>query len=68
MSDCLEKGKPAHAGVPETAFEMRANVLAEKGYKLARIEQTETPKMMEERCRNMARPTKFDKVIKLILI
>ena len=30
MSDCLEKGKPAHAGVPEAAFEMRANFLVEK--------------------------------------
>ena len=63
MSDCLEKGKPAHAGVPEAAFEMRANFLVEKGYKLARIEQTETPKMMEARCKGMARPTKFDKVV-----
>ncbi len=31
------------------------------GYKVARIEQTETPAQMSERCAQMSRPSKFDK-------
>ncbi len=54
----------AHCGFPEAAFQRYANVLIEKGHKVARIEQTETPKMMEARCKKLARPaTKFDKVV-----
>lgn len=34
-----------------------------KGYKVARIEQTETPQMMDERIKTMKRPTKFDRVV-----
>ncbi|CAG0884132.1 unnamed protein product [Cyprideis torosa] len=30
---------------------------------VARIEQTETPEMMAERCQRMTRPTKFDRVV-----
>ena len=30
---------------------------------MARIEQTETPDMMAERCKKLARPTKFDRVV-----
>lgn len=31
---------------------------------MARIEQTETPDMMEERLKTMVKKTKFDKVVK----
>lgn len=41
-----------------------ANMLIERGYKVARCEQTETPEMMENRCKSMGKPTKFDKVVK----
>lgn len=38
-------------GFPEIAYGRFSSTLVEKGYKVARIEQTETPDMMNERCR-----------------
>lgn len=58
------KGTWAHSGFPEIGFGRFSDVLVQKGYKVARVEQTETPDMMEARCKKMARPTKFDKVVK----
>ncbi|GFX60169.1 hypothetical protein TNCV_4533301 [Trichonephila clavipes] len=46
------KGDFAHAGFPEIAFGRYSECLIGKGYKVARVEQTETPQMMEERCKN----------------
>ncbi|VDL59976.1 unnamed protein product [Hymenolepis diminuta] len=43
------KGEMAHAGFPEIAFQRMANRLLQKGYKVARIEQTETPEAMAKR-------------------
>ncbi|VDN96821.1 unnamed protein product [Rodentolepis nana] len=43
------KGELAHAGFPEIAFQRMANRLLQKGYKVARIEQTETPEGMAKR-------------------
>ena len=57
------KGETAHAGFPEVAYSRYAATLVEKGYKVARIEQTETPAMMEERVKKTAKTTKFDKVV-----
>ncbi len=57
------KGDCAHAGFPEKAYKRYADVLIQKGYKVARIEQTETPQMMEERCKKLRKTTKFDKVV-----
>lgn len=36
--------------------------LIEQGFKVARVEQTETPEMMAERCKGK-KVTKFDKVV-----
>ncbi|XP_035177058.1 DNA mismatch repair protein Msh6 isoform X1 [Oxyura jamaicensis] len=58
------KGSWAHSGFPETAFGRFSDVLVQKGYKIARVEQTETPEMMEARYKSMAHPTKFDKVVR----
>ncbi|XP_052006608.1 DNA mismatch repair protein Msh6 [Xyrauchen texanus] len=58
------KGAWAHSGFPEIGFGRFSDVLVQKGYKVARVEQTETPEMMEVRCKAMARPTKFDRVVK----
>ncbi|XP_076141920.1 DNA mismatch repair protein Msh6 [Alosa pseudoharengus] len=58
------KGAWAHSGFPEIAFGRFSDVLVQKGYKVARVEQTETPDMMEARCKKMARPTKFDRVVR----
>jgi len=57
------RGEVAHAGFPEVAYSRYAATLVEKGYKVARIEQTETPAMMEERVKKTHKPTKFDKVV-----
>lgn len=40
-----------------------AATLIELGYKVARVEQTETPEMMADRCKER-KVTKFDKVVK----
>ncbi|XP_067901328.1 DNA mismatch repair protein Msh6 [Heterodontus francisci] len=58
------KGSWAHSGFPEIAFGRFSNVLVQKGYKVARVEQTETPEMMEARCKSLAHPTKFDRVVR----
>ncbi|KAI4812540.1 hypothetical protein KUCAC02_023919 [Chaenocephalus aceratus] len=64
--DFLNRTTPgtwAHSGFPEIGFARFSDVLVQKGYKVARVEQTETPDMMEARCKKMARPTKFDRVV-----
>ncbi|EDV19356.1 uncharacterized protein TRIADDRAFT_33687, partial [Trichoplax adhaerens] len=53
----------AHCGFPEIAFSRYAETLAQRGYRVVRVEQTETPQMMEERVKSSTRPTKFDKVV-----
>ncbi|XP_067666471.1 DNA mismatch repair protein Msh6-like [Haliotis asinina] len=59
------KGEHAHSGFPEIAYSRYADSLIQKGYKVARVEQTETPDMMADRCKQMSRTaTKFDKVVK----
>ncbi|XP_050439278.1 DNA mismatch repair protein Msh6 [Adelges cooleyi] len=58
------KGDFAHVGFPESAYGRFSAILVEKGYKVARIEQTETPDMMTERCKTMKKTTKFDKVVR----
>ncbi|CAL4157530.1 unnamed protein product, partial [Meganyctiphanes norvegica] len=58
------KGDFAHSGFPEIAYGRFSANLLDKGYKVARVEQVETPDMMEKRCKQMARPTKFDKALK----
>ncbi|XP_028676496.1 DNA mismatch repair protein Msh6 [Erpetoichthys calabaricus] len=58
------KGTWAHSGFPEIGFGRFSDVLVQKGYKVARIEQLETPEMMEARCKTIARPTKFDRVVR----
>lgn len=58
------KGTWAHSGFPEIGFGRFSDVLVQKGYKVARVEQTETPEMMEARCKTLVKPTKFDRVVK----
>lgn len=54
----------AHSGFPESAYEKMASTLIERGYKVARVEQTENPAMMEERCKREGTKGKFAKVMK----
>ncbi|MGH0172526.1 UNVERIFIED_CONTAM: hypothetical protein FKN15_063799 [Acipenser sinensis] len=64
MALVFMKGSWAHSGFPEIGFGRYSDVLVQKGYKVARVEQLETPDMMEARCKTMARPTKFDRVVR----
>ncbi|XP_015590285.1 probable DNA mismatch repair protein Msh6 [Cephus cinctus] len=58
------RGEFAHSGFPEIAYGRFSASLIERGYKVARVEQTENPDMMSQRCSKMTKPTKFDKVVK----
>ncbi|KAK6167624.1 hypothetical protein SNE40_021604 [Patella caerulea] len=59
------KGEHAHSGFPEIAYSRYADSLIAKGYKVGRCEQTETPDMMAERCKQMtSNVTKYDKVVR----
>ncbi|XP_043250330.1 probable DNA mismatch repair protein Msh6 [Colletes gigas] len=58
------RGEFAHSGFPEIGYGRFSGSLIEKGYKVARVEQTENPDMMTQRCSKMNRPTKYDKVVK----
>lgn len=43
------RGKFAHCGFPEIAFSRYSEVLIQRGYKVARVEQTETPQALSAR-------------------
>lgn len=60
----MGKDEHAHSGFPEKAYEKMASQLVEKGYKVARVEQTENPEMMKERCDRENTKDKFSKVMK----
>jgi len=44
------KGEFAHSGFPEIGYGRYSSSLIERGYKVARVEQTENPEMMTARC------------------
>ena len=48
------KGDYAHCGFPEIAYTRYADALISKGYKVGRVEQTETPDMMNERLKSIS--------------
>lgn len=50
------QGEFAHSGFPESAYSRMSSTLVSKGYKVARVEQTETPDMMQERCKKSKLP------------
>ncbi|CAL1689622.1 unnamed protein product [Lasius platythorax] len=58
------RGEFAHSGFPEIGYGRYSSSLIERGYKVARVEQTENPEMMAVRCSKMSKPTKYDKVVK----
>ena len=43
------KGETAHAGFPEAAYSKFSNQLVDANYRVARVEQTETPQQLKER-------------------
>eukprot|EP01040_Poterioochromonas_malhamensis_P014138 gene14138-15631_t len=56
------KGSKAHSGFPEVSYGKFASILVSKGYRVARIEQTETPDMLKERNESAGKGKK-DKVV-----
>uniref|UniRef100_A0A6P4DUP4 DNA mismatch repair protein n=1 Tax=Drosophila rhopaloa TaxID=1041015 RepID=A0A6P4DUP4_DRORH len=56
------RGEFAHSGFPEISFDKMSTILVDRGFKVARVEQTETPDMMTERCKQI-KASKFDKVV-----
>jgi DNA mismatch repair protein MSH6 len=56
------KGEKAHSGFPEVSYGKFASALVAKGYRVARVEQTETPEMLKERNDRASKGSK-DKVV-----
>ena len=57
------KGHIAHAGFPEISYGVMAERLVQAGYKVARVEQTETPEMLKERKKNKKHGTPTPHVV-----
>lgn len=57
------KGHVAHAGFPEVGYGPAADKLVRAGYKVARVEQTETPEQLKERKANMRKGQKKPAVV-----
>jgi len=57
------KGKVAHSGFPEISYGQFADKLVRAGYKVARVEQTETPDMLKVRKSNTPRSQKKPQVV-----
>jgi DNA mismatch repair protein MSH6 len=52
------KGDKAHSGFPEIAYSKMSSQLVAKGYRVARVEQTETPDMLKVRNSSQAKKAK----------
>lgn len=50
--------KKLHVGFPEKALDKYLAILVNNGYKVAVVEQTETPKQLEERMKREKGPKK----------
>lgn len=57
------KGDKAHSGFPEISYGKYATMLISKGFRVARVEQTETPEMLKERNDSASKGKKKDKVV-----
>jgi len=57
------KGAQAHAGFPEVGYGKFSAMLVQAGYKVARVEQTETPDMLKERKKSKKAGTKAPQVM-----
>jgi DNA mismatch repair protein MSH6 len=57
------KGHVAHAGFPEVGYGPAADKLVRAGYKVARVEQTETPEQLKERKAKMTKGQKKPAVV-----
>ena len=58
------KGAEAHAGFPEISYGMMSDKLVSLGYRVARVEQTETPQQLKERNASAAKGVKKDGAVR----
>jgi DNA mismatch repair protein MSH6 len=58
------KGQEAHAGFPEISYGTMSDRLVSLGYRVARVEQTETPEGLKERNASMMKGVKKDNVVR----
>ncbi|CAM9479643.1 unnamed protein product, partial [Discosporangium mesarthrocarpum] len=58
------KGEKAHSGFPEISYGKFADILVSKGYRVARVEQVETPDMLKARNASMSKNAVKSKVVK----
>ncbi|ESO12543.1 hypothetical protein HELRODRAFT_187909 [Helobdella robusta] len=63
-STICTQGDHAHCGFPEISYGRYSDILVQRGYKVARVEQTETPDQMQERCKQTKSSSKIDKVVR----
>ncbi len=61
------KGEKAHSGFPEISYGKFAEQLVTKGYRVARVEQTETPEGLKLR-NDSAMKGRKDKVSKISIV
>lgn len=47
--DMWSTGDKAHSGFPEVSYGKYSAILVSKGYRVARVEQTETPEQLQKR-------------------
>lgn len=57
------KGTKAHSGFPEISYGKYAMALVAQGFRVARVEQTETPEQLKERNDSAVKGKKKDKVV-----
>jgi len=63
--DCIYmKGPKAHAGFPEIAYGPMSEALVARGYRVARVEQTETPAQLAERKKTIPKGQKKPQVVR----
>ena len=58
------KGAEAHAGFPEISYGMMSDKLVSLGYRVARVEQTETPQQLKDRNASAAKGVKKDGAVR----
>ena len=59
----MMKGEKAHSGFPEISYGKYATALISQGFRVARVEQTETPEQMKDRNDSASKGVKKDKVV-----
>ena len=57
-------GKKMHVGFPERVINKYASILVKNGYRVAIVEQTETPRELEKRIKSSQNKKKEEKLVR----